>query len=275
MNPFVAAAGISGLTGLASGLMGDHSQRRANERNEQLQREFAQNGIRWRVADAEAAGLHPLAALGASPISFSPSIVGDAPMASAVSNMGQDISRAITATRTNTERRLAALSIERGELENAVLRKQLNEPVGPPFPAPDYWGMGMPGQGNYNGRGTPVMPGTPYEDQSMLPDVTYSRTASGGLHPVMPSQLSESLEADEFLGGLDWSLRNKLAPAVASIWNRGWGKLFNKQIDYGKPSRQRLPKGAVDWEFHLTDRSWHPVWSKDRNYLGEKTYRRK
>lgn len=33
-----------------------------------LQREFAQHGIRWRVEDARAAGLHPLAALGMQPV---------------------------------------------------------------------------------------------------------------------------------------------------------------------------------------------------------------
>lgn len=37
-----------------------------------LQREFAQHGVRWRVEDAVAAGLHPLFALGANVPQFSP-----------------------------------------------------------------------------------------------------------------------------------------------------------------------------------------------------------
>jgi hypothetical protein len=39
--------------------------RKANEANIALQREFAQKSIQWKTADAKAAGLHPLAALGA------------------------------------------------------------------------------------------------------------------------------------------------------------------------------------------------------------------
>lgn len=45
------------------------------QRNEDLQREFAQMGIRWRVEDAKAAGLHPLYALGAQPIPVTPTQV--------------------------------------------------------------------------------------------------------------------------------------------------------------------------------------------------------
>ena len=45
-------------------------QRLTDERN--FQREFAQNSIQWRAADAKKAGVHPLAALGASTHSPSP-----------------------------------------------------------------------------------------------------------------------------------------------------------------------------------------------------------
>lgn len=41
--------------------------------NEALQREFAQMGIRWKVEDAEAAGLHPLYALGGAGAAYAPS----------------------------------------------------------------------------------------------------------------------------------------------------------------------------------------------------------
>lgn len=46
------------------------------KKNANLQRQFAKMGIRWRVADAKAAGLHPLAALGSSGASGSPITVG-------------------------------------------------------------------------------------------------------------------------------------------------------------------------------------------------------
>ena len=41
------------------------------------QKEFAQNGIRWKVEDAKAAGIHPLFALGAQGATFSPISVGE------------------------------------------------------------------------------------------------------------------------------------------------------------------------------------------------------
>lgn len=52
------------------------SQEKANEMNIQLQKDFAKHGISWKVQDAKDAGLHPLAALGAQTMSFSPSSVG-------------------------------------------------------------------------------------------------------------------------------------------------------------------------------------------------------
>lgn len=79
-------------------------QREAMERNEALQREFAQMGIRWKVEDAQAAGLHPLSALGTQTAGYSPTIVS--PSSQAVeqrstghhlSNMGQSLSNAIRA----------------------------------------------------------------------------------------------------------------------------------------------------------------------------------
>ena len=52
------------------------------QRNYDMQKEFAQMGIQWRVADAKAAGLHPLAALGAAPAHASPMRVGNSYMQS-------------------------------------------------------------------------------------------------------------------------------------------------------------------------------------------------
>jgi hypothetical protein len=43
-----------------------------NAANYEQQKEFAQNGISWKVADAKRAGIHPLAALGASTTPYTP-----------------------------------------------------------------------------------------------------------------------------------------------------------------------------------------------------------
>lgn len=106
------------------------------------QREFAQMGIRWRVEDAKAAGVHPLYALGAQTHSYSPIAVGGADTpATNFGSMGQDFSRAVNATRTADERTVAyndaiqKLSIERGSLENEVLRQRLRTMVAGANPA--------------------------------------------------------------------------------------------------------------------------------------------
>lgn len=103
-------------------------------RNEALQREFAQNGIRWKVEDAKAAGVHPLYALGAQTASYSPVSVGttaDTSLGSSFASAGQDIGRAINATRTTQERDAAftrstqALTVQKMGLENELLASQI------------------------------------------------------------------------------------------------------------------------------------------------------
>ncbi len=51
------------------------SQSKINSQNLAAQKEFAQNSIQWRVNDAKAAGLHPLAALGSNGTTYTPSAV--------------------------------------------------------------------------------------------------------------------------------------------------------------------------------------------------------
>lgn len=85
--------------------------------NERMQREFAQHGVRWRVEDAKAAGLHPLFALGANVSQASP----NPPMsfenrsgeilAEGFGRMGQNLSRAARAQGTPEERALQAAQL--------------------------------------------------------------------------------------------------------------------------------------------------------------------
>lgn len=127
---------ISGGLKLLGGFLDrDAAQDRANadwERNAALQREFAQHGIRWRVSDAKAAGLHPLAALGAQVSSGAPIATGDVPgISDSLAGMGASVERAMNATRTPEERsdaytsKLRQLQLTRGELENQLLMSQI------------------------------------------------------------------------------------------------------------------------------------------------------
>lgn len=93
----------SAIGAVGSLIGGNIASNNANKQYE-MQKEFAQNGIRWKVADAKAAGLHPLAALGAQTFSYNPIAVGDNGIADALSQMGQGIDRAVAAKQTAEER---------------------------------------------------------------------------------------------------------------------------------------------------------------------------
>lgn len=108
------------------------------------QKEFAQHGIRWKVNDALKAGVHPLYALGANTVSYSPVSVGGSDFAA----MGADIGRSVDAVSTSDERlgsaALQRLALERAGLENDLLRANIAgsrvrtvseaSQIGPPMP---------------------------------------------------------------------------------------------------------------------------------------------
>lgn len=86
-----------------------------------LQKEFAQMGTRWKVADAQAAGLHPLFALGGStstyspvmPMMQSPQVTGAGyDTGQAVADMGQSLGGAISRMESQTERTARLLQLK-------------------------------------------------------------------------------------------------------------------------------------------------------------------
>ena len=132
---------IGAIGSLAGGLISSKASEKQQAQNIAMQREFAQNGVRWKVADAKAAGVHPLFALGASTHSFTPQSVGDS-MGDAVAQAGQNIGRAAQSAMTAGEREKAAaldaLTLEKAGLENELLRTQIGQlkqsQVGPAMP---------------------------------------------------------------------------------------------------------------------------------------------
>lgn len=105
------AAGIGAASSLLGGLFGNKSNKKAQANADALQREFAQHGVRWRVEDAKAAGLHPLYALHSGGASFSPvAAMGAAQDTSgsgkALADMGQNISRAMMAQQTPEQKEI-------------------------------------------------------------------------------------------------------------------------------------------------------------------------
>lgn len=118
---------------------------RIAQQNQEMQREFAQHGISWKIDDAASRGIHPLAALGAQTASFSPISLGGSAATSDLGTAGQDVARAFAAAapaETRTAREAQEIALEKGRLENEVLRSQLASSkirimrqVGPPMAA--------------------------------------------------------------------------------------------------------------------------------------------
>lgn len=132
------AAGAS-LLGTA---LGNHQREQGQQKEIETQKEFAQQGLRWRVEDAKAAGIHPVYALGFNGPTYSPVGLGSNDTAAGFSDAGQSISRAVDATRTIPEKERAygeamqSLGLDRAELENELLRSQIAQlRVGPAFPS--------------------------------------------------------------------------------------------------------------------------------------------
>lgn len=214
---------VSAGTSLLGGYFSSQAQGNANDDNAALQREFAQNGIRWKVADAKAAGIHPLYALGAQTVAASPSAVGSTSLGDSISNAGQDISRSINATRTPQERRAAEINIAAAQadldgklIDNQIRASQLQKmrSVGPAMPSggDDYTLEGQPSSG------VKVVPlqrtasprGRPETEAGSVSSMGYLETGSGQF-PVRSSDAAQRMD-DDTLGNLAWGFANRVLP---------------------------------------------------------------
>lgn len=156
---------VGGVVNGVTGILGINSQKDANSQanalaREQLeyQKELHKNQIQWKVEDAKKAGLHPLAALGVSPSSFSPvsgassgvNYSGLNGVGDMLSDLGQDIDRSILQAKTKEEQKDAlrlqnqsiALDLRGKDLNNQILeaelasrRARLAQMMAPPTPA--------------------------------------------------------------------------------------------------------------------------------------------
>lgn len=238
---------ISAGTKIIGGIMGSreadktrNAQAEMNERNIALQREFAQEGIQWRVNDAKKAGIHPIYALGGSGASFSPvsaNFTADTSMANALAGAGQDIGSAINKTRTESGRIDAftktsqALQLENQSLQNEALRTEiasktarLRQSSGPPMAGDSYL---IPGQ-TQSGVSQPAIkdkplertvsePGKPHQEAGAISDTGHMRT-SGGLFPVPSDDAKQRIEDNWYQETMHF-IRNNLLPMISPAFN--------------------------------------------------------
>lgn len=219
-------AGISAFMGNRAAKRSErHAQSMFNQ-NAALQREFAQHGIQWRVSDARSAGIHPLAALGASTHSAAPVALGADH--SGIANAGQDISRAMqTAFKSRGKQvsmydaKVRQLNLRNMELRNDLLASQIarNTQAGQ-VPRTGLEDSGLvSGQPDSNVGRYAIIPqrvvasmsGRPGQEPRYISDVGLSRTSSGGYAPVMSHDVKQRLD-DDWPGMLWWNVRNRIKP---------------------------------------------------------------
>ena len=266
------SAGASLLGGLIGKSSADDARDAANAhslRQEALQREFAQNGIQWKVQDALKAGIHPIYALGSAGASFSPvsqNFSADTSLPNALAAAGQDIGRGIHATRTQSQRMdalgktAAALQLEGLGLDNDLKRAEIASKtgrlrqgqVGPPMadPAANYL---IPGQGDtqqVKAKPLEVAPGNPtraHMEGGAITDVGVSRT-NDGWAPVPSKDVKERIEDNIFQEALHF-YRNNVLPSLGQ----------NLSPPYEAPKGKEWWFNTIRQEYQLFDEGKRPT----------------
>lgn len=246
-----AAIGAAGAIG--SALISADSNRSASNRNADLQREFAQHGISWKVADAKRAGVHPLAALGAQTQSASPVYVGgnDSGMREASQHIANSF-----------------INAKQSELLDAQIRKINMEAKAIEASIPGQGSVAAydPMTGNVVGS-TPginnqgfLPQGRPGVSQKVIPQEAYMSTIDGGYKLSLSEEAAELVESSwPDLWDYIWTRVKRTGHTAAAA--AGFEGSF-KEIQWTKPTEKmfRLPKG-YKWAMvpSLSGPTWYPV----------------
>lgn len=251
---------IAGAAALGGGIMnsiqaGNARDAQADNLNAQMamQREFATTGLQWRAGDAikayEATGIHPLALLGVNTPTYTPvsaSFEPDRSIGNALSDAGQGVSRAMMASASEETRRqaiepLMKLQLERGNLENQVLRLRIASEEA------RLLQQSTPSVPTGPGPGTISHPGV---ESKIIDDVTVTRTPRGGF-VTLPSEAAQQRMSEMFGLGPEWFARNRLW--LTSPEARQWVKKYlpappaYHEWRYNAPTGEWLPS-PIDYE---------------------------
>lgn len=248
------AAAAPALIGAAGSILGGaisgEGQRKAASMNADLQREFAQHGISWRVADAKRSGIHPLAALGAQLHQAQPSYVGGSDYG--LTNAGQYAGQAIArGSSLDNEYKQALIDKTRAEI--------------------DAINASLPGQGSITKDPTEMSGAV-----SVIPAEQISKVQPGtnaGVHGTMqfnqlPGQFNEVIrglsEKQAEIQENDWEMKfwhlikqlQKMDHRYRMRWNKGEQEKYLRQW---QPPMSYLKGKDTKWAVRLNKGSWVEV----------------
>lgn len=211
-------------------------------------KEFAQNRLQWLVKDAEAAGIHPLAAIGMGSPSPAFSTDQEPSTVDRISNMGQGIGRAMQAYGSREDRAIlqksAMLDLENKSLQNERLRSEISlmqQPGSPPGFAlnPALAGQGdsvtpelkVPAEHTAHSASSQNIEGGSY------PEIAYVADSPTSLR-IVPSAMQKQRMEDDLVEQLRFHTRHNM-PVVSQI------RRFIKEPPY--PREVPLPRGYKRW----------------------------
>lgn len=265
MDPMIAGAAIGAgaklFGGIGSFFTGNSAQKREYER----QKEFAQNGIQWKVADAKKAGLHPLYAIGAQGASYSPqSTVGTD---FGLGDIGQGLTDFASRYKSPKERAheqwynktTQLLQIRNQELQNDYIQQQIRESEARIAQQPgnpvsfagtgNSRALGMPSQPLVQIKPDEVVAGAPDRPQAeagLKRDIFFVSDEDGNLTPYPSQNVSDYVSE--------------------STWDNVWWKI---RAFLHKPPRHEWHPDAIDYRPNPMLQRWEPVFKRPRRYLSD------
>lgn len=221
---------LGGLLGGVGSIIGaginSATQSKINKENIAMQKEFAQNGIQWKVQDAQKAGIHPAVALGAQTYQASPSSVAP-DVGSGVSGAFKHFGSAIDSfiddkeEERNLQLESARLDIEAKKLEIQKMKKGSNDDLGSLNPnnyVPSLSNLSASNDVKDNkssSAGSNI--GSIYGvDSETLNDITIDKNRDGTFS-LNYGQKRQDLYSEGFFEKFGWFLKNTFSADEAQI----------------------------------------------------------
>lgn len=210
---------LGAIAGLGAGLLGNWfgnhqaAKREQNmaQYNTQQQERFYKNSMQWRVEDAKKAGLHPLAALGATGASYTPAYndaggdggLGNQLVGATESLMGRKM-------KDPAAEKATKLELDRMELENEKLRKEINSFGQSAFGVLGNTGNGVNGASTF-GNTNPNNPVFGVKSGRAANDFLANLN---NLITMTPEKDLQDLVSERTLEYVKWALNNSHSPAA-------------------------------------------------------------